>query len=91
MQNDWQYAYCMAAGSDYCGMKLREVFAVFPLLQRAACERIVATYRVNACLLDRTVFETLFEQPPPGLRTMSIGYESTRLRLLILDWAEAGA
>jgi len=91
MQNDWQYAYCLAVGQDYCGMKLQEAFAAFPLLRRAACERIVATYRVNACLLDRAVFEELFEQPPPGLRAMSVAYESPRFRLLILDWAEAGA
>jgi|HubBroStandDraft_4_1064222.scaffolds.fasta_scaffold00054_19 hypothetical protein len=89
MQNDWQYAYCLAVGQDYCGMKVQEVFARFPLLRREACERIVSTYRVNACLLDRTVFETLFAQQPPDLRRISIAYESPRLRLLILDWAES--
>jgi hypothetical protein len=90
MQNDWQYAYCLAVGQDYCGMEVQEAFAAFPRLRRAACERIVATYQVNACLLDRTVFETLFDSRPPGLQTVSIAYESPRFRLLILDWAEAG-
>lgn len=89
MQNDWQFAYCLAVGQDYCGMRVQEAFAAFPLLRREACERIVSTYRVNACLLDRTVFEDLFAQPPPGLRRMSVAYESPRLRLLILDWAES--
>jgi hypothetical protein len=89
MQNDWTFAYCLAVGQDYCGMPVREVFAVYPLVRRAACERIVATYRVNACLLDRSVFETLFDQPPPGLRGKSVAYESARFRLLILDWVEA--
>ena len=87
MQNDWDYAYCLAVGQDYCGMKLQTAFAAFPLLRRPACERIVATYRVNACLLDRTVFDTLFDQWPPDLRGMSIAYESPRFRLMILDWA----
>jgi hypothetical protein len=89
MQNGWQYAYCLAAGEDYCGMKLQDAFTAFPRLRREACERIVATYRVNACLLDRAVFETVFDHPPPALRAMSVAYESPRFRLLILDWAEA--
>ncbi len=89
MQNDWQYAYYLAVGQDYCGMRLQEAFAIFPLLRREACERIVATYRVNACLLDRTLFEDLFDEPPPLLRNMNVAYESARFRLLILDWAES--
>jgi hypothetical protein len=89
MQNDWQYAYCLAVGQDYCGMKLQEAFTSFPRLRREACERIVATYRVNACLLDRSVYETLFDEPPPTLRGMTVAYESPRFRLLILDWAAA--
>jgi hypothetical protein len=89
MQNDWHYAYCLAIGQDYCGMKVQEAFASFPLLRRQACERIVATYRVNACLLDRTVFETLFDEAPPGLRSMTVAYESPRFRLVIFDWLPA--
>jgi hypothetical protein len=89
MQNDWQYAYCLAVGQDYCGMKVQEAFAAFPRLRREACERIVTTYQVNACLLDRTLFDTLFDNPPPGLQGVSIAYESPRFRLLILDWAPA--
>jgi hypothetical protein len=91
MHNDWHYAYCLAVGQDYCGMKVQEAFTAFPLLRRSACERIVTSYRVNACLLDRTVFENLFDQPPPNLRAMSVAYESQRFRLMILDWTEGGA
>jgi hypothetical protein len=89
MQNGWQYAYCLAVGQDYCGMKLQEAFTSFPRLRREACERIVATYRVNACLLDRSVYETVFDDPPRALRAMTVAYESPRFRLLILDWADA--
>lgn len=88
MQNDWRYAYCLAVGEDYCGMKLQEAFASFPLLRRKACERITAAYRVNACLLDRSVFETLFDEWPSTLHSMTVAYESTRFRLLILEWNE---
>jgi hypothetical protein len=89
MQNDWHYAYCLAIGPDYCGMSVQEAFTTFPLLRREACQRIVSTYQVNACLLDRRVFEMLFDKPPPGLRGISVAYESPRFRLVILDWVEA--
>lgn len=86
MQNDWQYAYCLAVGQDYCGMSVGEAFSTFPLLRREAFERIVTSYRLNACLLDRTVYEEMFVQRPARLREVTIAYESPRFRLLILDW-----
>jgi hypothetical protein len=89
MHHDWHYAYCIGVGQDYCGMKPDEAFSSFPLLRRAACERIIATYRVNACLLDRNVFDTVFDERPAGLRAVSVAYQSARLRLLILDWEQA--
>lgn len=88
MQNDWEYAYCLAVGQDYCGMGVTEVFSTFPFLRREACERIVATYRINACLLDREQYDMLFEQRPNGLSSLTVAYESPRLRLLILEWAK---
>jgi len=90
MRHDWDFAYCLAVGQDYCGMKLQEAFSSFPLLRRSACELIVKTYRINACLLDRQVFESLFDELPRGLRSASVAYESPRLRLLILDWDQMG-
>lgn len=86
MHNDWQFAYCLAVGEDYCGMNISEAFSTFPFLRREACERIVASYRINACLLDREQYDTIFDRHPPGLRAVKVAYESARLRLLILDW-----
>jgi hypothetical protein len=86
MQHDWHYAYCLAVGQDYCGMSVPEAFSSFPFLRREACQRIVATYRVNACLLDRQQYETLFDELPPELASLTVAFESPRVRLLILDW-----
>jgi hypothetical protein len=91
MKNDWHFAYCFAAGQDYAGLKMHQVFSSFPLVRREACERIVSTYRVNACLLDRKHYDTLFDAPPASLRSISTAYESERFRLLVLDWAEPPA
>lgn len=91
MKNPWQFAYCLAAGQDYAGLKMQQIFSAFPMVRREACERVAATYRVNACLLDRKLYDTLFDERPASLRGMRTAFESARFRLLILDWADAPA
>jgi hypothetical protein len=86
MLNDWRFAYCMTVGQDYCSMKVQEAFSIFPHLRREACQRIVSTYQINACVLDRTLYDTLFNEPIPGLESVTVAYESEGIRLLILKW-----
>ena len=86
MQNDWWFAYCIAVGQDYCGMSVTEAFSVFPYLRRDALQRIVTSYRINACVLDRSLYDTLFDSPPAGLVSCRVGYQSDGLRLLLLQW-----
>jgi hypothetical protein len=88
MRNDWEFAYCLAVGQDYCGMSVQEAFSTFPLLKRGSLERIVREYRVNVVLLDRNVFDTLFDERPPGLAGNRVVFESDRFRVLALDWAD---
>lgn len=89
MQNDWKFAYYLAAGQDYAGLSASEVFSTFPFLRKESCELIAATYRVNACLLDREAYETIFDPPPASLLGMTTLWESDRFRLLMLDWMPA--
>jgi len=91
MQHDWKYAYCLAVGQPYCGMAVSQAFSRFPVLRRDACERIAEGFRINSCLLDRAEYDALFEIAPPALKSMSVAYESDRLRLLFLDWDSADA
>lgn len=91
MQHDWQYACCLAVGQPYCGMAVAQAFSRFPVLRREACERIVESFRINSCLLDRREYETLFENVPAALKSMSVAYESDRFRLLFLEWKSTGA
>jgi hypothetical protein len=86
LTNSWRFAFFWVVGQKYCGMTVTEAFSRFPSLKRDACERITETYRVNACLLDRKVFDTIFDDRPEALRGISIAYESPRFRLLILTW-----
>jgi hypothetical protein len=86
MRNDWKYAYCLAIGNPYCGMSVEESFSHFPVLRPEACRRIVTEFRVNACLLDRKEYDTLFESTPATLKKMTVEYETERFRLLFLEW-----
>jgi hypothetical protein len=90
MVNDWEFAYCLAVGQDYCGMSLQQAFSKFPLLRREACQRIVATYKINACLLDRRVYDSLFDVEPADLRRITVVHETERYRLLVLEWVQDG-
>lgn len=87
MQNDWDFSYCIAVGQDYCGMRVDEAFSTFPYLRRDACERILHRYRINVCVLDRTLYDTVFDARPAELVQMSTIYESEGLRVLALEWA----
>lgn len=87
LPNDWQFSYCIAVGHGYCGMTIGEVFDPFPYPRREALQKIVATYRINYCLLDRSRFEELFDTPPAGLEQQSTIFESPGIRVVRLDWA----
>lgn len=87
LTSDWEFVYCMAVERNYCGISLSEAFTEYPFLRRAALERIVEQYRINACVLDRNQYDTLFDEPPNSLRASRIIYESEELRVLFLDWS----
>ncbi|MXP15152.1 hypothetical protein GRI44_10370 [Altererythrobacter confluentis] len=87
LPNDWQFSYCIAVGHGYCGMAIGEAFSQFPFLHREALEKIVATYKINACALDRALFEDIFENPPADLLKIETQFLSEGLRVLRLEWA----
>jgi hypothetical protein len=89
MVNDWNFAYCIAVGQPYGGMSVTEAFSNFPILRREACQRLAIQYRLNVCVLDRTVFDTLFDFAPAELEREEVCYESTSLRVLVLHWKAA--
>lgn len=92
MDRPWQFACFIAVGQDYAGMTANEAFSRFPFLRLQACERVVQTYRVNCLLLDRDVFDGVFEVPPADLVQTQSLYQSARFRLLRLVWRDgAGA
>lgn len=91
MQNDWEFSYYISAGQPYCGMAMGDAFTAYPYLKREACARIVEAYRINACVLDRTQYDSVFDTPPAGLRASRIIYESEGLRVLALEWEPVSA
>ena len=88
LPNEWDFSYCIAVGHGYCGMTIGEAFSQFPFLRREALEKIVANYRITACALDRSLYDSIFDQQPADLLTMETQFLSDGLRVLKLEWAE---
>lgn len=90
LHNDWDFAYCIAAGSGYCGMSLGEAFAPFPMLRAAALERVIQQCRITVCVLDRSQFEEPFATRPDGMADARIIFENGTLRVFAFDWQDDG-
>jgi hypothetical protein len=91
MKNSWRFAFYWVVGQDYCGMRATEAFTTFPWLKRGACERIASTYMINICLLDRKLYDTIFDIKPSNLRRMTVAYETDELRAILLEWEPVAA
>ncbi|KRA83194.1 hypothetical protein [Altererythrobacter sp. Root672] len=87
LKNEWQFSYCIAVGEDYCGMAISEAFSRFPHLTKKAVEKIAIDYRINTVVLDRSQFDTLFEERPSDLHSINLVYASPGLTVLSLNWA----
>lgn len=88
LHNDWDFAYCIAAGSGYCGMTLGEAFDPFPMLRPDALERVIEQGRITACVLDRSQFETPFSRKPKGMTDARVIFETDTLRVFAFDWQD---
>jgi hypothetical protein len=88
LMNDWSFVYCMAIEGRHCGMPLKEVFSVFPFVRREALQRIVRDFRINLCVLDCSIYDTLFDAAPAGLVDLKIIHETAAIRVLALRWAD---
>lgn len=86
MLQDWQFACCISASDHYCDMTFTEAFSTFPNLRRESMERIVTRCRVNVCVFDRSLYDTILAVPPEDLVGMRIVHESDGLRVMFLEW-----
>jgi hypothetical protein len=91
LRNDWEFAFYMAAGEQYAGMTLDEAFSEFPILHRHALERIAATYRVNICVLDRSKYDSVFEEGHEHLIDRNLIFQTSGTAIYHLRWATAEA
>lgn len=88
MRNAWQFSCLLVVGQTYWGLTPKETFSIVPNLTPETCEHIASEGRVNALLLDRSLYETLFARPPADLESIETGFENERFRLLFLTWRE---
>jgi hypothetical protein len=70
-------------------MPLNQVFSTFPFVRREALQRIAQEFRINLCVLDRDLYDTLFDSAPPELADLTVVHETASVRVLALRWADA--
>ena len=87
MIRDWSFACCISASNDYCGMFFTKAFSTYPVLRRESLERIVESCRINVCVLDRSLYDSIFTDSPDVLVGIRKIYESETLRVIALDWS----
>lgn len=86
--NDWDFAYCIAHGRGYAGMTMDQAFERHPVLRPEAFERILATYRINACVIDRSVGHVPFRSPPAELESTELLHTTDALAVYGLTWRD---
>lgn len=86
LANDWQFVYCMAIEGRHCGMPLREVFSTFPFVRREALQKIAQDMRINLCVMDRSLYDTLYDAGDPRAAAVAVLFENPYLRVIALDW-----
>lgn len=88
MRNEWRFSCFLTVGQTYCGLSPSEAFSVFPNLTREACEHIASEGRINALLLDRSLYEDVFTRMPADLESIEKGFENDKISLLFLTWRD---
>lgn len=88
MRNEWRFSCFLVVGQTYWGMAAGKAFSVFPNVTPEACEHVASEGRINALLLDRSLYENVFSRPPAGLQSIEKGFENDRFILLFLTWLE---
>lgn len=89
LPNDWRFSYFTAVGEPYCGMSVAETFTHFPNVNRAACERLVRTYAITVAVLQKTLYDELFDgKLPDGLMGQETIFENSVIRVVHLRWRD---
>lgn len=89
MRNEWRFSCFLVVGQPYWGLRPAEAFSNFPDVAPKACEHIVRMGRINALLLDRSLYDHVFVNPPAELESVETGLENEKFRLLFLTWRDA--
>ncbi|MGX7927485.1 hypothetical protein ACWPMX_13035 [Tsuneonella sp. HG094] len=85
--NDWKFSYLIAVGELYCGMTVSETYTLFPNLRKSACERLVRAYRLTVAVLQKDLFDTLFDTDrPDGLIGEDTIFENEAVRVVGFVW-----
>ena len=83
MTQPWNFARYWSAEEKFAGYSFREAFSVYPCYRKPAFEDAIRQYRLNAVLLDKTVFADCFEANRDRLAVL---LDDERFRLYRVTW-----
>lgn len=86
MMNMWQFARLWTADQEYGGYKVSEAFTEFPYVNKAPFEAVVKEFRINACMLDKKNFSTIFEDDKEIASRLELLIETDNYVLYRLSW-----
>jgi len=86
MVNAWQFARLWTVDQLYGGYKFSEAFTQFPYVNKAPFEAMVKQCRINACMLDKKNFSTIFEDDREMFSRLELVLETENYILYRLSW-----
>lgn len=87
LEMDWSFVFCMALEKTHCGLPIAEAFTEYPFIRRESLQKIVRHYRANFCVLDRKIYDDIYDEQPADLLASHTVHLSPDVRVLRLDWA----
>jgi hypothetical protein len=81
----WRFVYYWPTVREVGGIPLQEFMDSYPMIKRTAIERLIAAYKVNACLMDKREVGTLVEPNLIAGSMSKVLLESDRYVLYRLD------
>lgn len=88
MTNPWSFARFWSGEQKFAGFSIAETFSTYPCYQKVPFETAVKQYRINACLLDKSVFDDIFEDGRECRGRLRLLLDTDKYRLYRLEWTD---
>ena len=85
MTQPWNFAYAFSSDEKFGGTLCKEAFYLYPYHKKEPFEGALKEYKINVCLLDKSVFSEIFEHNNCQQK-LEILYDDNNYRLYQIIW-----